>query len=51
MANFQCWCGRKVHDCPICKGFAGKSCSKCKGTGYMCGSHDGHWKNKTSSWL
>ncbi|MDH6284933.1 DnaJ-class molecular chaperone [Prescottella agglutinans] len=41
----ECYkCFRKVHECSTCKGYAGKTCRKCNGTGYVCGTHDGFWK-------
>lgn len=43
-------CSRTVHECPSCKGgsvrgmFGALTCSKCNNTGYLCGTHAGHWK-------
>lgn len=49
--SHNCWCGRTVYECSMCKGVYGKVCRKCDGTGYMCGTHDGKWQEKTKSWF
>lgn len=44
-------CGKPVHECSDCKGQTRTSawgsvltCRTCNSTGYLCGSHGGHWK-------
>lgn len=44
-------CHKKTYECPGCKGKGGShglfgwlQCGKCKQTGYLCPTHDGHWQ-------
>src|SRR5689334_4026915 len=37
-------CHRPVVNCPSCRGVAGKTCSKCGGTGQTCPADGKNWR-------